>query len=155
MGPWSWWPHALSALSPLSLCSLCALSAPARRVVAARPPCVLGTPAVRMPVGRRSRYARPSSEWRLRSAPPPASLRSAQPKGFGETELPRRHVRPRTCTDIDTDAQKKAAENQRLINAQRNDRFLLPLQWLQQLNEDVLGWVLGRELGLPALLFEC
>ena len=89
---------------------LLARAAPARRLRVAR-----------RPHGLRARWARPSADRRIRGAPPTASRRSAAPKGLGETELPRRHVRPRACTDIDTEAQKKAAENQRLVNVQRND----------------------------------
>lgn len=141
MGPWSWWLHVLSALPPLSLCSLCATSAPAARLRVAR-----------RPHGLRACYARPTADCRIRGAPPTASRRSAAPKGLGEAELPRRHVRPRTCTDTDTEAQKKAAENQRLMNAQRSERFLLPLHGLQHLHEDILGWILGYELRTLALL---
>ena len=105
-----------SVLAPFLVRSVTACLPCGVRVVLARPPCLLGSPVVRMPVGRRVCWAATASEWRLRSAPPPASLRSAQPKGYGETVLPRRHVRPRTCADIDAEAQKKAAENQRLKN---------------------------------------
>ena len=106
----------------------------------------------RRPHGLRACWARPSADRRIRGAPPTASRRSAAPKGKREAELPWASRQRRACTNIDTEAQKKAAEYQRLSKRVSRRYLLLTLHWLQQLNEQVFRGILGDELRTLALL---